>query len=90
MNDLRPVSPASRRPFGGKHFRHLAMFFLVCLILAPNAFAYLDPGTGSMILQLAAGAFLGALLTVKFWWMKVKDLFSKVFGGKKEDAGSDK
>lgn len=46
-------------------------------LLAPNdAHAYLDPGTGSMIIQIVAGAVLGATLTVKMWWFRVKALFS--------------
>jgi hypothetical protein len=41
-----------------------------CILLTPNAFAYLDPGTGSLIIQLVIGAFLGVLLTAKLWWRK--------------------
>ena len=33
------------------------------LALPADAFAYLDPGTGSMVFQLASAAILGALFT---------------------------
>ena len=36
------------------------------------AHAYLDPGTGSMILQMVAAGILGAIVAVKMFW---KNLF---------------
>jgi len=39
--------------------------------------AYLDPGTGSLILQMIVGGIVGALLFFKTWWYKVKNLFTK-------------
>jgi hypothetical protein len=34
--------------------------------------AYLDPATGGMILQAAAGAVAATVVGVKFYWGKVK------------------
>ena len=39
--------------------------------------AYLDPGTGSMIMQVLVFAFVAAGAFVKIYWNKVKGLFSK-------------
>ena len=39
------------------------------------AHAYLDPGTGSMILQVILGGIAGALVVGKLYWEKVKSLF---------------
>ena len=39
--------------------------------------AYLDPGTGSLILQMIVGGIVGALLFFKTWWYKLKGLFTK-------------
>jgi len=61
---------------------------LLSILAAPNAFAYLDPGTGSLIIQLLIGAFLGLLLTTKLWWMRFKLLLARVFRGNKKDLGS--
>ncbi len=58
-------------------------FFLIQVILFPgSACAYLDPGTGSMIVQgiLAAVAAVG--VSAGIFWKKLKGLF----GGRK-DAG---
>jgi hypothetical protein len=52
--------------------------------LSPSrASAYLDPGSGSMILQLLIAGFLGALFTIKTWWREIKAYFSSIFGKKK-------
>ncbi len=42
---------------------------------------YLDPGTASIILQVVIGAIVGALATVKLYWHKFKNLFSKKKSG---------
>ena len=37
-----------------------------------QAFAYLDPGTGSMIFQVALASLFGVLLAVKTFWVQIK------------------
>ena len=37
-----------------------------------NAFAYIDPGTGSMILQSLIGALVGVVIVLKVYWTKIK------------------
>lgn len=55
-----------------KRFTALAAFFLP----AP-AFAYLDPGTGSMILQGVIAGIAIAWFTIKTYWYKFVSIFSK-------------
>lgn len=57
------------------------LFCIVSLItLSSNpAYAYLDPGTGSMILNLIVGAAAGALTFASVFWQKIKNFFKKVF-----------
>jgi hypothetical protein len=43
----------------------------------PIVFAYLDPGTGSYVLQLAIAGALGASYAVKHFWARIKGLFSR-------------
>jgi hypothetical protein len=38
---------------------------------------YIDPGSGSLFLQLIAGAVLGASVFVKTYWQNVKSFFRK-------------
>ena len=53
------------------------LIFLIILLHTSIAYAYLDPGTGSLLLQglIAALAAAGAAITV--YWNKLKSLFSK-------------
>jgi len=56
-------------------FRNTIAIFLI----VTNAHAYLDPGTGSFILQAIIG-FLAALSAgFLYYWTKVKNFFSKLF-----------
>lgn len=43
---------------------------------ASPAQAYLDPGTGSMILQGIIGAIAGALVMLRIYWAKIKRFLS--------------
>ncbi len=57
------------------------LLFLSALGIDSPAHAYLDPGTGSMLLQLILGGVAGALVVGKLYWQRVKD----IFGGKSLD-----
>jgi len=55
------------------------LFFLFLIVtlqltLSQNAFAYLDPGTGSYIFQVLVATFIGGLFTVKMHWQKTEFL----------------
>jgi hypothetical protein len=45
------------------------------------AHAYIDPGTGGMLLQLLLGGAAGALVIVKLYWYSIKKGFQRTFGG---------
>lgn len=45
--------------------------------LSQPAWAYLDPGTGSMIISAIVGLFATAGLAVKTYWYKIKAFFRK-------------
>ena len=55
------------------------IFFLFFFLFTSSAYAYLDPGTGSIILQAIVGAFAAFLSTLYIFWEKVKIFFRKVF-----------
>lgn len=48
-----------------------------------SGLAYLDPGSGSFILQILLASLLGALFLVRTYWQKILSFFR---GGSKEDA----
>jgi len=54
----------------------LFVFFLIVMIPQPVS-AYLDPGFGSMVWQMIAAVAFGAAFTMKFYWQKIKNFFSR-------------
>lgn len=57
------------------------MKVLFDLIVEPAA--YLDPGTGSMLIQIVLAVLLGAGVAVKIFWRNIKAFFT---GKKASDA----
>lgn len=51
--------------------------FLALLVLATPSHAYLDPGTGSMILQGVIAAVAAASFTLKMYWYRIRGFFSR-------------
>lgn len=66
-----------------RYFRCISFFLvfggLLFLVMPMNAHAYLDPGTGSFIIQVVIGVLAGALVTLKIFWGKVKIFFKSNF-----------
>lgn len=51
---------------------------------------YLDPGTGSLIIQLAIGVLVGGLVAAKVSWGRVAGYFRRLFGvGSRHDKSED-
>ncbi len=50
---------------------------------------YLDPGTGSLIIQIAIGGIAGGLVAAKILWKRIGRSFARVFvkGSHVEDPG---
>ncbi len=53
------------------------LVFFSAMGIAPPAHAYLDPGTGSMLLQLLLGGVAGVLVVGKLYWHRVKAFFGR-------------
>ena len=57
-----------------------SLSYIVTLIIFPTkAFAYLDPGTGSIILQAILGFIAATVASISIYWTKFKSLISKLF-----------
>ena len=57
----------------------MSLFALIfTMIMGPMnpAYAYLDPGTGSILIQLLMGGVAGGMVIIKLYWQRVKDFFS--------------
>ncbi len=64
-----------------------AITVLLFLLIFPRPVeAYLDPGTGSYITQLAIGLALGASYLIKVYWSKIKTTIRSFFKETKKSA----
>ena len=50
----------------------VALFSIAWLMAAP-AYAYVDPGTGGMLIQLATGGAAGLAVLVRLYWNRVRE-----------------
>jgi hypothetical protein len=65
-----------------------ALAALASFLRGPNA--YLDPGSGSYLLQLLIAGILGSLFVVRASWDRIKSFFGNMFSRNKDDAPDDR
>jgi len=51
---------------------------------------YLDPGSGSIIIQVVIALTVGGLFTVKLFWHRIKSFLRSLFSGGSEIERSEK
>ena len=64
----------------------LALFYL---IFPQKAHAYLDPGTGSYVIQLLLATLFGAAFVVRLYWKNIKTFFANRFSKRPQDGKDD-
>jgi hypothetical protein len=55
---------------------NVVLFFLLNFIWITDAYAYLNPGTGSMMIQSLIAVITGGLFMFKIYWQRLKDKLS--------------
>ncbi len=58
---------------------------LAFVLYPPTVYAYLDPGTGSLVVQAMVAAFFAFSLAIKVYWRKIKLFFTALFSTAPED-----
>ena len=56
---------------------------LLFLLTTIWCYGYIDPGTGSFLVQVIIALFVGASLGIKIFWKNIKNFFLKLFSKKK-------
>ena len=64
----------------------LTTLVLLHVITTQQAYAYIDPGTGSYILQMTIAGLLAGLFTMKLFMNKIKTLFKNFFSRKNKSG----
>ncbi|NOR19785.1 MAG: hypothetical protein GQ538_06815 [Xanthomonadales bacterium] len=59
---------------------------VLLLLIFTDAMAYLDPGTGSMLLQVILGGVAAVGVAIKLYWHKLRAAFGMA---KKEESEDD-
>lgn len=62
---------------------------IAIFLIVSNAYAYLDPGTGSFILQAIIGFLAAVSAGFLYYWTKVKNFFLRIFKKKNNDEKTD-
>lgn len=66
----------------------MALFTALLVFLPTPAWAYLDPGTGSMLVQGIVAAIAGGLIAIKMYWAKLSSGVTRYLGrGRAEKQG---
>lgn len=58
-----------------KQARSIAFFIFLFTAFPIPAYAYVDPGTGSYILQILLAGLLAVPFAIKRYWVKIKNIF---------------
>ena len=70
---MKPSKHAIGRPIARLAF--LSLLVLPWLTAPKTAQAYLDPGTGSILLQVIIGGVAGLGVVAKLYWHRLRSLF---------------
>lgn len=62
-----------------------AAFFLAAI---PSAEAYLDPGTGSLMVQMVIGAIAAAGAAFTVYWQRIREFFGRGAQNKQPDPAA--
>lgn len=68
-----------------KKFRVVLLSTVFALVLVKRAHAYIDPGTGSMLVQAVLAAVAAASVSIGIFRRRIRSFFSRLFGRKKDE-----
>lgn len=64
----------------------IAQFILIFYLIFPHvAYAYIDPGSGSYILQVILAVLAGLAISIRTYWTKLKVFFVNLFSRKSNE-----
>ena len=78
-----------RSAFPGSRFMIAALVFLFGLTWTSPAYAYIDPGTSSLILQAVLGGLAAVGAAIVLYWRKIKTLLGEKPPSPTKPAGGD-
>ncbi len=83
---------SKRKMIRVKFIRKINLIFLTLLLFSflgifdENAYAYLDPGTGSYFFQLFIATLIGVIFAIKLSWRKIVFFLKNLFPPKRKNG----
>jgi hypothetical protein len=69
-------------------FKHVSKITLLAAVVAlcfpQYAYSYIDPGTGSYVIQIVIAAFVAVTFMIKLYWQKIKGFIGRLFSKKEQ------
>lgn len=62
-----------------KGLKMLISAVLAGLVIPAESYAYIDPGSGSYVIQVLIGLLMGALYAVKIYWSRLSGALRQFF-----------
>lgn len=56
--------------------RSIILGIILLNFIPATAYAYIDPGSGSALISIIVGAFVGIGLAIKTFWYKITGIFT--------------
>ncbi len=56
------------------------LVFAIMITVAQPAFAYLDPGAGSFMLQMLIAGVMSTMFAIKMYWYRLKNTIARLLG----------
>ena len=70
-------------------YNFILKIIVLIFLFNNSAYAYIDPGIGSIVLQAIVGVLAVVVTFFSFSWQKVKNFIKKKFSSKKKKFDSD-
>jgi len=71
----------------GKSGHSILLSVFLLPMVYQNVHAYIDPGTGTLIIQFLIAGAIGGFFLIKIFWGKVKTFLNNLFSGIRKDKG---
>ena len=61
------------------------LFAIIQIIFTERAYAYIDPGTGSMLIQGLLALIAMISVSLGIFWRRIRSFFTRILGREKND-----
>jgi hypothetical protein len=74
----------------GNSLGFIAFLSALCLLWPSSAHAYLDPGTGSWVVQILIAMLVSIGIVLKRFWSQLTSFYSRLFSGQAQKNPQEK